>query len=185
MTKQEFISIIRSRCSSLDTYELEEAISYYEEIINERLEAGEKEEDIIASFGNIDQIVSDLYANIPLKKIIQKKYREKQFKPWMIILLILGIPLFIIILPIFIVFTIFFSLFITFLAIFCIFGIAWQGFALIVSLISLNFIDSLFHFGVILIFVGLLSYSNDRKYTVKKPNIFSKIKQKLSRKGGY
>ncbi len=184
MTKQEFISILRNRCTSLDSYELEEVISYYEEIINERLEAGEKEEDIINSFGNIDTIIGDLYANIPLKRIIQKKYQEKQSNPWLVVLIILGIPFFILFLPIFIIFTIFFSLFVAVLAIFSVFGIIWQGFALVYALASLNFIDSLFHFGVILIFVGLLSFSSDKKHYVKKDNPLSKIKKTISRKRG-
>lgn len=185
MNKKEFIDTLRYRCSSLDPYELEEVISYYEEMIDERLEAGEKEEDIIHSFGNIDSIIQDLYANIPFKKIIQKKYHQNYFKPWMIILAILAIPLIILFLPLLIILTVFFSLSVAFLAIFSVIGLIWYGFALAFAILSFNFIDALLYLGIILIFAGILSYSNEKKYRINKVRFWSKIKQKISGKKRY
>ena len=45
MRKQEFMDDLRSRLSALPPPELEERLSFYEEIINDRMEEGLSEEE--------------------------------------------------------------------------------------------------------------------------------------------
>lgn len=61
MNKTEFIRKLSSELRKRITKEeVEDAIKYYIELINDRLDLGEIEKDIIASLGSIDQIVRSM-----------------------------------------------------------------------------------------------------------------------------
>lgn len=68
MKKKEFIKILKEKLCFLETDEISEIISCYEENIKKRIKNKEKEEDVIASYGDIDKII---------KKMKKKKFYKK------------------------------------------------------------------------------------------------------------
>lgn len=181
MTKHEFISILRRRCNNLDPNELEEAIAYYEEMINERIEHGEKEEDIIKSFGNMDDIVKDLYANIPFKKIIQRRFKVEGSSGWKVLIGFFMIPFLILFIPIIVVGSIVFAFAAVGLVFAALFLMLYFSFRFLGHLITFNFIKALYDFGIILIAIGLLGFGS--KVHIRKRrriSIISRIKQNMT-----
>lgn len=80
MKKKEFMKNLEDGLKQfLNDGEVIEAISYYEELINDRLENGELEEEVIASLGNIDSIVLtisvDSIGKRPVSKNIKSIYK--------------------------------------------------------------------------------------------------------------
>lgn len=61
MRRETFLRELKSNLSKrLMKKEVDEAIAYYDEMIKDRIDAGEREEDIIASLGNISTIIQEI-----------------------------------------------------------------------------------------------------------------------------
>lgn len=60
MKKKEFIYRLKKEIKNLRPKEQQDIINYYSELIDDRIESGEYEEDIIASLGSIDLIVDEI-----------------------------------------------------------------------------------------------------------------------------
>ena len=69
MSRQDFLETLVKAISHLSASEIESVLKHYNDIIDERLAKGEKEEAIIASFGPIDEII---------KKIMDTHEQEKK-----------------------------------------------------------------------------------------------------------
>ena len=94
MTKPEFLEELKSSLSGLPDDEIKERLSFYSEIIDDRIEEGITEEDAVLSLGKISDIVTETIADTPLKKIVKKKVEKKRtIHLWEIVLIILGAPL--------------------------------------------------------------------------------------------
>ena len=63
MRKKEFIKRLRQEIRTLSYREQEDIINYYSELIDDRIENGEREEDVIVSLGSIDIIVSEIMSD--------------------------------------------------------------------------------------------------------------------------
>lgn len=62
--------------------------------IDDRMEDGIPEETAVSEIGTVDDIVSQIIADIPLGKLVKEKIKpKKKLKAWEIILLVLGSPL--------------------------------------------------------------------------------------------
>ncbi|MBQ4066707.1 MAG: DUF1700 domain-containing protein [Clostridia bacterium] len=96
MTKLNFILELQKRLSSLPQEELEERLSFYMEMIEDRMEDGLSEEEAVADIGNIDEIADQIIADIPLSSIVKKKVRPtRKMKAWETALLWVGSPVWI------------------------------------------------------------------------------------------
>ena len=84
MTKQEFIAVLRKCLSDLPDNERDERLSFYSEMIDDRMEEGLTEEEAVNAIGNIEEIISEPQ---PEKKPVKRK-----LKVWELVLLILGFP---------------------------------------------------------------------------------------------
>ena len=94
MNKQEFIELLRSKLSGLPEESVEDRISFYSEMIDDRIEAGFSEEEAVSELGSVDEIVEQIIADIPFKKIAKNKIKpQRQLSGWEIALLIIGSPL--------------------------------------------------------------------------------------------
>ena len=94
MTKQQFLSELRSKLQGLPPADIDERISFYEEMINDRIDEGESEESAVAEIGNVDDVVMDIAKDTPLVKLVKEKIKPKRrIKAWEIVLLVLGFPL--------------------------------------------------------------------------------------------
>ena len=95
MNKEEFLSELRSGLSGLPSDEIDGRVSFYGEMIDDRIEEGAGEEEAVAGIGTVDQVVSQILSEIPLTKIVKEKIRPKEGKRsgWRTVLIILGFPL--------------------------------------------------------------------------------------------
>ena len=93
MNKQEFLSALAQRLSALPEAERDASLAYYSEIIDDALEEGMSQQEAVESLGDIDQIVSQIVADVPLSKLVKKQLKtSKKRKAWEIVLIVLGSP---------------------------------------------------------------------------------------------
>ena len=94
MTKLEFILALNEKLSVLPEIEVNDRLNFYTEMIDERIEEGLSEEDAVAAVGSVDEIAAQILGEITLPCEKKKsKNREKSRSVWVIILLILGSPI--------------------------------------------------------------------------------------------
>ncbi len=94
MSKQEFLARLRKGLSGLPQDDIEERLTFYSEMIDDRMEEGLSEEDAVSAIGNVDEIVAQVIADIPLAKIAKERIKPKRrLKAWEAVLLALGSPI--------------------------------------------------------------------------------------------
>mgnify|MGYP000931831918 FL=1 len=97
MKKSEFLERLRREIRNLPYDEVEKTITYYEEIISDRMEDGASEEEAVASLGTPEAIARDLQANQPFSTIIKRKvedYKERRSSENTALVIVLLIVLF-------------------------------------------------------------------------------------------
>ena len=94
MNKQEFLAQLRKGLSGLPKDDIDERLMFYSEMIDDRMEDGIPEETAVREIGTIDELVSQIIADIPLGKLVKEKITpKKKLKVWEIVLLVLGSPI--------------------------------------------------------------------------------------------
>ena len=94
MSKEVFLNALRMRLSSLPQNEVDERVSFYEEMIEDRMDEGKSEDEAIAEIGTVDEIVEQIADETPLVSLVKEKIRPKRrIKAWEIVLIVLGFPL--------------------------------------------------------------------------------------------
>ena len=97
MNKQEFLAELGRALSGFPQEDISERLTFYSEMIDDRIEEGFTEEAAVAAAGPIDSIVAQITSEIPLSRIVREKVKTKEggSSAGKIILLILGAPLWI------------------------------------------------------------------------------------------
>lgn len=94
MTKIAFLLSLNDKLSQFPQNDVQERLSFYSEMIEDRMEEGLSEDDAVAEIGSIDeiaaQIAADLSAAVPAPATPTS---SKRLNGWAIVLLILGFPL--------------------------------------------------------------------------------------------
>ena len=94
MGRFEFLAALREGLSGLPQEDIEERLSFYAEMIDDRIEDGMTETEAVSSLGSVESIVEQTIAQIPLAKLVRKKIKkERKMKPWEIVLIALGSPI--------------------------------------------------------------------------------------------
>lgn len=94
MNKQDFLVQLRNGLSGLPKDDIEERLTFYSEMIDDRMEDGIPEEAAVCEIGTVDELISQIIADIPLTKIVKEKITpKKKLKAWEIVLLALGSPI--------------------------------------------------------------------------------------------
>ena len=94
MRKQDFIKELRLNLSFLPKEEIDDRISFYSELMYDKIEEGVKEEDAIKSIGSIDEIIDQIIDEMPLSKIAKDKIKQKRKLSGLeIALIIVGSPI--------------------------------------------------------------------------------------------
>lgn len=94
MCKQEFLAQLQKALSGLPKNDVAERLTFYSEMIEDRMEEGLSEEDAVAAVGSVEDIAAQVIADTPLTKIVKERTNPKrQLSAWEIILLLLGAPL--------------------------------------------------------------------------------------------
>ena len=94
MSKHEFLQRFRDALSGLPQEDIMERVTFYSEMIDDRVEDGLTEEEAIAEIGAVEDISAQIVAETPFPKLVKEKIRQKQrLRVWEIILLVLGSPI--------------------------------------------------------------------------------------------
>lgn len=90
MKKQEFLKALQAALGDLAPAEQNVSLDYYDEMIDERIEAGMTEEAAVAEMGSPEQIAAEIGQNTPPMTATPPRQKPRV---WTIILLILGSPI--------------------------------------------------------------------------------------------
>jgi len=93
MNKQAFIKSLRKKLSPMPRHEREEQLTFYSEMIDDRMEEGLSEEEAVAAIGNIDDIASQILTDASALPFEEERPKRQPLKGWEILLLVLGSPL--------------------------------------------------------------------------------------------
>lgn len=94
MSKQEFLQRLGSALRGLPQEDVQERMTFYSEMIDDRIEDGLTEEEAVAEIGAVEEISAQIVAETPFPKLVKEKLRKKQsLRAWEFILLILGSPI--------------------------------------------------------------------------------------------
>lgn len=93
MSKSEFLAELRKGLSGLPQNEIEERVIFYSEMIDDRMDDGLTEEEAVSEIGNVNKVISQIIADIPLPKLVKDKVKPKRtLQAWEILLLIFSFP---------------------------------------------------------------------------------------------
>lgn len=91
MNKQEFLMRLRKGLSHMPQEDIEERLTFYSEMIDDRMEEGLSEEDAVLAVGSVDDIISQLTADDSVFKT--ERTQKRRLKAWEIVLMVLGSPI--------------------------------------------------------------------------------------------
>ncbi len=94
MNKQEFLMSLQKGLNGLPKADIDEQLAFYGEMIDDLIEDGRTEQEAVCEIGNVEEIISQIIANIPLKKLVKEKIKPKRaLRIWEIIFLSVGSPI--------------------------------------------------------------------------------------------
>ena len=94
MNKIEYLAELRKGLSGLPQEEIEERVTFYSEMIDDRMEEGLSESEAVGAIGTISDVVAQILAETPITTLVKEKVRtNRAMKAWEIVLLVLGSPL--------------------------------------------------------------------------------------------
>ena len=94
MDKNRFLQELRARLTGLPADALEERLSFYSEMIDDRIEDGASEEDAVAATGSVEDVAGQILSEIPISELVKEKVRRERSGRgiWSTVLIILGSP---------------------------------------------------------------------------------------------
>ena len=98
MKKVEFLEKLQENLWAMPEADKQRSVDYYAEMIDDRMEDGLSEEEAVAAVGDLEEIVKQILNESPRPPVIVNKEKTQQkrgLEPWMIVLLVLGAPLWI------------------------------------------------------------------------------------------
>lgn len=94
MNKQEFLGQLRLELSGLPQDDIAQRLAFYSEMIDDRIEEGLSEEEAVSAVGSVADITAQVATDFTLRTNEKEiKKIKKQPNPWLILLLILGSPI--------------------------------------------------------------------------------------------
>lgn len=94
MNEEEFLNALRNKLVGLPEADVEDRLSFYQEMIEDRIDEGKSEEEAVNEIGSVDDIVKEIAKDTPLAKLVKEKVRPKRsLRAWEIVLIALGFPL--------------------------------------------------------------------------------------------
>ena len=93
MTKLEFILALNEKLKACPKAEVQQRLSFYSEMIEDRMEDGLSEEEAVAAVGDVERIAAEIAAELtPEEAPKPPKPAPREWKTWVIVLLIVGSP---------------------------------------------------------------------------------------------
>jgi len=66
VTKQQFLTELRKKLSGLPQQDIDERLSFYSEMIEDRIEEGLTEKEAILDIGEVEDVAAQIIADMPL-----------------------------------------------------------------------------------------------------------------------
>ena len=96
MNRQEYLDEIKEKLLGLSEEDIDKALEFYMEALDDRIDDGLTEEQAINAVGTADEVAEQILMDTPLPKLVSATVKPKRdMKAWEIVLLILGAPLWI------------------------------------------------------------------------------------------
>ena len=94
MNKHEFLAQLRNGLSGLPRKDIEERLTFYSEMIDDRMEEGYSEEESVEAVGTVDEIVEQIIAETPFTRIAKERIKPKrELEKWEIALIVISFPI--------------------------------------------------------------------------------------------
>lgn len=94
MLKKQFLDELTKALEGLPEDELNDRISFYSDMIDDRMEDGMSEEDAVGDIGTVEEVKSEIMSNVSLVKIVKHKVKPKRrLKTWEIVVLCVTSPI--------------------------------------------------------------------------------------------
>lgn len=94
MTKNEFLTELRSRLEGMFEADRNQSLDYYSEMIDDRMEDGLSEEEAVAAVGTPSELADQILGEMPFSKLVKAKVKNRRkMSGGEIALLIIGFPL--------------------------------------------------------------------------------------------
>lgn len=90
MNRREFLEALEAQLISLPEAEREQTIRFYAEMIDDRVEGGADEEEVVAQLGPVEQIAGEILQSAP--PIPVRARAPRKWRGWEIALLAVGSP---------------------------------------------------------------------------------------------
>ena len=88
MTKKEFLATLKRKLRGLPYADIKERLSFYSEIIDDKMEEGLTEGEAVRGIGDINEIAEQILGEVE----VTTKSGKAPASPWQIVLLIIGAP---------------------------------------------------------------------------------------------
>ena len=100
MKRSEFLEELKARLWAMPEGDIQNSLDYYSEMIDDRMEDGLAEEEAVAAVGDLEEIVKQILSETPrppqvVEPIKKQKPEQKNTKTWLILLAVLGSPVWI------------------------------------------------------------------------------------------
>lgn len=100
MKRVEFLKELKARLWALPEADIQCSLDYYSEMIDDRMEDGLGEDEAVAAVGDLEEIVAQILQETPRPPVVvepakKAKPTKDNTKLWLILLLILGSPVWI------------------------------------------------------------------------------------------
>ena len=96
MSKQEFLSRLREGLKGVPQTDLDERLTFYSEMIDDRMEEGMSEEEAVRMVGPVGEIVRQTIADTPITRLVKEKVTPKRrLAKWEVIVLAVTSPVWI------------------------------------------------------------------------------------------
>lgn len=93
MDKQMFLKTLAEKLQGLPQSDIKKSLEYYSEIIDDRMEDGASEEEAVGAMESPEETARQILMEMSLPKVVKAKVRPLHpLKPWELVLLILGSP---------------------------------------------------------------------------------------------
>ena len=93
MNKEEFLIALRERLEIFPQKEIEEYINYYREMIEDHVEDGFSEEQVVETLGSVEEVFAVILQETAITKLLREKMKPKRkLQPLEIWILCLGFP---------------------------------------------------------------------------------------------
>ena len=93
MKKEEFLNKLKRRLYDLPRCDVRERVTFYSEMIEDRMEEGLTEEQAVEAVGTVDEIFSQITAEKVLSSSKKNGSKTSGLTSWEIAILILGSPI--------------------------------------------------------------------------------------------